>query len=179
MITYSYNEKIYTEEGALRNAIFEKDRIAFGPEPQENKAEFWESFGVAYREEADPEPTLDELKAQKLRELDRAFSRWRNSDATLISSLGFVVDADERAMIDVSGLVALGGGAVFMDADNVPHQLTASEIKTLQAEIIQSGNRAYMTKWTFRGLIEGAESAEGLDAIDLKFIPSSFAGGDA
>lgn len=179
MITYSYNEKIYTEEGALRNAIFEKDRIAFGPEPQENKAVFWESFGVAYHEEADPEPTLDELKAQKLRELDRAFYRWRNDGATLVSSLGFTADADQRAMIDISGLVALGASAVFMDAQNQPHELTIEQIKVLQKEIIQSGNAAYQTKWTLRTLIEGASGVETLDDIEIKFCPVSFAEGAA
>lgn len=177
--TYLYNDQSYSDERVLRNAIFEKDRIVFGPEEGEDKAKFWEHFGVTYREDADPEPTLEELKDKRLKELDRAFSRWRNDGAALVSSLGFTADADQRAMIDVSGLVALEAPAVFMDANNQPHELTAEQIKTLHREIIQSGNQAYQTKWAFRTLIEEASDAEALNGIEIEFVPVSFAGGNS
>lgn len=176
--TYLYNAQSYSDESALRNAIFEKDRVVFGPEPAEGKAQFWSNLDVTYSEAADPEPTLEELKEKKLKELDRAFYRWRNTDATLVSSLGFTADADQRAMIDVSGLVALDAATTFMDADNQPHELTAEQIKTLHREIIQSGNQAYQDKWGFRTLIKGAEDAHALEKIEIEFAPVSFTGGN-
>lgn len=176
--TYIYDGQTYADERTLRNAIFAKDRMVFGPEPAEGKVQFWSNLDVTYSEEADPEPTLEELKDKKLKELDRAFSRWRNGDATLVSSLGFTADADQRAMIDVSGLVALEAPATFMDADNQPHELTAEQIKTLHRELIQSGNQAYQVKWGFRTLIEEAEDADALEKIEIEFAPVSFAGGN-
>lgn len=176
---YLYNDKEYLSEYSVRQAIWKEDHKVFGKEPEENRAEFWETLGVTYSEQPDPPivqhiPTLEEEKTIKLARLNDAFQQWRNNDATLISSLGFTADADERAMIDVSGLVALDSPATFMDADNVPHELSAEELKTLQKEIIQSGNQAYQVKWSLRNAINEAETKEALDNIELTFTPVDF-----
>lgn len=173
---YLYNYKEYYSEYQVRRAVWENERKVFGKEPEENRAEFWEKLNVTYSEE-EQQFTLKELKDKKLGDLDRAFYEWRSTQAILISSLGFVADADERAMIDVSGLVALGAPAVFMDAKNVPHELTADQIKILHKEIIQSGNKAYETKWALRKAISDAESKDALEAIELKLEPVSFLSG--
>jgi len=177
---YLYNNKEYLSEYSVRQAIWKEERKVFGKEPEENRAEFWENLGVTYSEQPDPPiiqhiPTLEEEKTIKLAHLNDAFQQWRNDDATLISSLGFTADADERAMIDVSGLVALGAPAAFMDANNVPHELTTDQIKVLHKEIIQSGNKAYETKWALRNAINACQSVEELEAVELKFEPVSFA----
>lgn len=173
---YLYNDNVYHSEYEVRQAIWESEHKIFRKEPEENRAEFWKNLNVTYSEE-EQQFTLKELKVQKLRDLDRTFYVWRSKQATLVSSLGFKADADERAMIDVSGLVALGAPAVFMDANNVPHELTADQIKILHKEIIQSGNKAYETKWALRNAISAAESKDALEAIELKFEPVSFLSG--
>lgn len=173
---YLYNDNVYHSEYAVRQAIWESEHKIFRKEPEENRAEFWEKLNVTYSEE-EQQFTLKELRTKKLGELGRAFYVWRNKQATLVSSLGFKADADERAMIDVSGLVALEAPAVFMDADNVPHELTADQIKILHKEIIQSGNKAYETKWALRNAISAAESKDALEAIELKFEPVNFLSG--
>lgn len=173
---YLYNYKEYSSEYQVRRAVWENERKVFGKEPEENRAEFWEKLNVTYSEE-EQQFTLKELRTKKLGELDRAFYVWRSKQATLVSSLGFEADADERAMIDVSGLVALEAPAVFMDANNVPHELTADQIKILHKEIIQSGNKAYETKWALRNAISAAESKDALEAIELKLEPVSFLSG--
>lgn len=173
---YLYNDNVYHSEYAVRQAVWEEDHKVFGKEPEENRAEFWEKLNVTYSEE-EQQFTLKELRAKKLGELDRAFYEWRSKQAVLVSSLGFVADADERAMIDVSGLVALEAPAVFMDANNVPHELTADQIKILHKEIIQSGNKAYETKWALRNAISAAESKDALEAIELKLEPVNFLSG--
>lgn len=173
---YFYNGEEYLSEYAVRQAIWKEDHKVFEKEPEENRAEFWEKLNVTYSEE-EQQVTLEELRSKKLRELDRAFYVWRSKQAILVSSLGFEADADERAMIDVSGLVALESPAVFMDANNVPRELTADQIKILHKEIIQSGNKAYETKWALRNAISAAESKDALEAIELKFEPVNFLSG--
>lgn len=167
--TYTYKGNVYTSEDELREAIFKNEGLVFSVEPNEKKAEFWQGFGVEYRE---IKPSLAELKAEKLKELHRAFSRWRNDGAYLFSSIdGMKVDSDQRAMIDVSGLVSLDSAAVFMDADNVPHELTAEQLKQLQKEIVLGGNFAYQQKWEFRTKINAAKTKTELDKIELVFLP--------
>lgn len=176
---YTFNGKQYRSAYAVRQAIWNEERMVFGEEPKTGREEFWSSLGVIYSEEEEPlvaqrVPTLDEEKTLKIARLDQAFALWRNDDAVLVSSLGFTVDADERAMIDISGLAALGVSAVFMDAVNQPHELSAEQLKVLQREIIQSGSKAYQTKWAFRNAIISAETKEELNAIELKFAPVDF-----
>lgn len=133
----------------------------------EDKGEYYEVVAI-------PEPSIDELKEQKLSELNATFDSWRSDGATLISSLGFEADADEKAYTDVNGLVTLGESAIFMDAHNEPHQLTIDQLKTLQRELIESGNYAYQAKWAFRDAINNATTKEELEAITIAFAPIDF-----
>ena len=129
-----------------------------------------------------PAPTLEEVKTQKLAELERKFLAWYETDATVTSSLGFVADSDSRAMMDTSGLVTTleaqpaetRGTVAFMDHDNVPHQLTLEQMKTVNLEIIQNGQSAYAQKWALRTAIEAAETAEAVNAITIEFVGEDF-----
>lgn len=129
-----------------------------------------------------PEPSLEEVKSQKLQELDQKFMQWYEQDATVKSSLGFVADSDARAMMDTSGLVTTleaqpeeaRGTVVFMDHDNVPHQLTLDQMKTVNLEIIQNGQSAYAQKWALRTAIEAAETTEAVNAIEIEFHGANF-----
>lgn len=169
--SYVYKGQIYSSEKEVRNAIFADRRLAFMEEPENDKRAFWRALGVEYVEEKEDE-SLEFLKEQKLYELERAFSRWRNGGAYIYSSLGGVkIDADQRAMIDVSGLAALDKPAVFMDAENTPHQLTAEQIKILRREIVEGGNFSYQQKWDLRNQIKSAETKEELEKIELVFLP--------
>lgn len=175
---YRYKDVDYTSEWAVRKAIAEIGRVLFSEEPREGRKEFWANLGVEYSEieYVPPEVPFDENKPRKLQELERAFLIWREKDATLISSLGFRIDADERAMIDVNGLVTLAQPAVFMDARNEPHQLTVEQLKTLQKEIIESGNKAYETKWKIRTEIEATTTNEELNKVQIVFTEVDFYG---
>lgn len=133
-----------------------------------------------------PEKTADEVRSEKELELESAFSSWYSDGATLISSLGYEIDSDSRAMRDVNGLVTAaeaqaafadaesGGGLIFMDANNVGHEVTLAELKTLQLEIIQAGNAAYQEKWRLRDAIASAATKEELEAIAIVFHPVDF-----
>lgn len=129
-----------------------------------------------------PEKTVEEVRSEKLRQLDGAFNSWYSDGATVISSLGFEADSDARAMTDVNGLVTAleaqatfsDSGVVFMDAKNEGHQLTLDQLKTLQLEIIASGNAAYQKKWKIRDAIEKAKTKEELEKIEIAFHPVDF-----
>ena len=133
-----------------------------------------------------PEKTVEEVRSEKLRQLDSAFNSWYSDGATVISSLGFEADSDARAMTDVNGLVTAaessaafadtesGGGLIFMDANNVGHQVSIDQLKTLQLEIIQAGQAAYQEKWKLRDAIEKAKTKEELGKIVIAFHPVDF-----
>ena len=129
-----------------------------------------------------PAPSVDELKAEKLSQLDSAFLHWYETDAVVTSSLGFVADSDSRAMMDVSGLVTTlesqpaetRSTVAFMDANNQPHLLSLEQLKTVQLEIVQNGQSAYKQKWTLRTAIKEAQSKEDLEAIEIKFVAEDF-----
>ena len=129
-----------------------------------------------------PAPTLEEVKQWKLSQLEEAFLRWYEQEATVTSSMGFVADSDARAMMDVSGLVttleampAQSREAVaFMDHNNEPQMLTLDQMKALQLEIIQNGQSAYAQKWALRTAIEQAQDVETLNGISISFHGEDF-----
>lgn len=129
-----------------------------------------------------PEQTVEEARSEKMRALDSDFTSWYEDGATLKSSLGFEADSDSRAMQDVNGLVTAAeaqatysdSGLTFMDANNVGHQVNLEQLKTLQLEIIASGNAAYQEKWKLRDAIEKAKTKEELGKIVIAFHPVDF-----
>lgn len=129
-----------------------------------------------------PAPSVDELKTEKLSQLDSAFLKWYETDAVVTSSLGFVADSDARAMMDVSGLVTTlesqpaetRSTVAFMDHDNQAHLLSLDQLKTVQLEIVQNGQSAYQQKWSMRTAIEQATTKEELEAIEIKFSAEDF-----
>lgn len=129
-----------------------------------------------------PAPTLEEVKTQKLAELEQKFLAWYETEATVTSSLGFVADSDARAMMDTSGLVTTleaqseeaRGTVAFMDHGNVAHQLTLEQMKTVNLEIIQNGQSAYAQKWALRTAIEQAQDVESVNAISIEFHGEDF-----
>lgn len=141
----------------------------------EDKGDYYEVVEI-------PGPTVDEVREQKINELNAAFLTWYDKDATVTSSLGFVADSDSRAITDISGLVtALEAQPVesrtavaFMDANNTAHQLSLDQLKTLQLEVIQNGQAAYAQKWTLRSQIEAAESVDAINSIEIAFTGLDF-----
>lgn len=122
-----------------------------------------------------PAPTLDEVKAQKLEALNAAHEA-AESGAYIVSSLGFKVDADDRANRDIDGILkTIGDGTVmFCDYANQFHELNKAQCETLQAEIIQNAQALYAQKWAYRAQVEAAESVDELNAIEFTFSHLGF-----
>ena len=129
-----------------------------------------------------PLPTVEELKATKLSELESSFLSYRESKKTWTqSSLGFKVNANSTAYMDVDGLVGIlsaqrsagfeDATVAFMDFEKIPHDLTEAQLLTIKNEIAMNGTRAYGLKWTLREQINAAQSGEELDAVIINFDP--------
>lgn len=116
---------------------------------------------------------LEKARAEALEDLNKAFMNFRQNEAKVKSSLGYVVDATERAFVDVSGLVVITEASqepiVFMDADNNPHELTHKDFLQIRNEIALNNTRLYQMKWRYREIIEHAKNAEEMNAGEWEF----------
>ena len=173
-----YIGQIFIEEYPPQAADFCNERQDCYIEEIESLEDSTRRFQIV----AVPSPTLEEVQAQKLEELDTKFLQWYENDATVKSSLGFVADSDARAMMDVSGLVTTleatpeetRGRVAFMDHDNQTHMLSLEQMKTVQLEIIKNGQNAYSQKWAYRSAIEDAKDADTITGIDIVFKGEDF-----
>lgn len=126
-----------------------------------------------------PEPTLAEVRAEKLSELAAKFSA-AEAEAHLTSSLGIVINAGEKANRDIDGLLKLTEARPEMETvnfccyDNTETPVTTADLKTMQIEVILSGHALYQQKWSFRRAITAATSKEELEAIKIEFAFSDF-----
>lgn len=109
----------------------------------------------------------------KLAELERAFETAQNT-GSLLSSAGFEINADNTANRNIAGLVtvmeATGASTVqFMAYDDTLHTVTLEQLRTMQLEVIQYGQRLYSAKWTLRSRIEACTTAEEVNAVEVSF----------
>lgn len=177
-VFYTYNGTDYHNEWEVRMAIQKAENKRLG-EVEGDKLEWWAKNGVAYTERPDPEPTLDNLKEGKKAELDAAYLEWRNNTGYFTSSLGFSVDCNSRAMMDVVGLDRMAdrqpkSTITFRDYDNNFQPLTADQVHKLADEITQAANDGYQQKWSFEQAITGAADKAALEAVKIEFKPSDY-----
>lgn len=128
------------------------------------------------RQEAEAEyNSFPNVKARKLDELNAAH-KTAESDAHILSSLGFEIDANDRANRDVEGILrTIGDGTtMFCDYNNEFHELNKAQVETLQVEIIQNAQALYAQKWAYRTQVEAAENVDELDAIEFTFSQMRF-----
>lgn len=95
----------------------------------------------------------------------------------IISSLGYKVNADPKALRNIEVLIDIGI-TQFRNYDNETVEVTTDNLKTIKSEIGINAVRLYQQKWAFEDLINKAETKEELDAIEIKFTMSDFSGGN-
>ena len=150
--------------------------------PKELTDDILERFGIEKIEVPTPTTDLETARKTALSRLEQSFNLYSESkDSYITSSLGFKANCRYRAFMDVSGLILQAKNAdavaqnegeettpatvAFMDFDDTPHQLTASQLETLALEISQNGTRAYGVKWAYRTALESAETIEDVESI--------------
>lgn len=126
-----------------------------------------------------PKPPLPELEAYKeQRKIElNTLHEAAEKEAHILSSLGFEIDANDRANRDVTGLLVTteeGEQVAFMDYSNQAHMVTRADLLVMQKEIIENAQYLYSQKWTFRAQIEACETSEALSYLNFQFSYKSF-----
>lgn len=122
-----------------------------------------------------PRQSFEEARAEKLDELNSAFTK-ASQTAHCTSSLGFEIDADEIANRNIEGLALVlepEEKTLFRAYDNRFHKVTKEQLETMRREIVVNSQRLYQIKWRIEAAIEGAETGDELESIDIEFEPIS------
>lgn len=117
-------------------------------------------------------PSLEELKEQKLNELNSKasqFEQTENKNMFVTSSLGFRVNADPKAKRNIDTLIELQV-PTFRDYENVIHNdITVQDLETIKREISLNAVNLYNQKWTMESEINSLESVEDIENYEIKF----------
>ena len=114
-------------------------------------------------------PTLDEIKAAGLNELEAAFNT-ASQEAHCTSSAGFEIDADEIANRNIEGLVLVmqaGETTLFRAYDNSFHEVTREQLEIMRKEIVINSQYLYQAKWTIEAQIMQAQTAQAVADIGI------------
>lgn len=167
MPNYQYNEKIFTLP-ELR-LLFPHVSLPAMPATEDLPD------GVVIVPDSAPDPAaaLVEAKAERLRLLAERFAH-AEAFGHFGSSLGFEVDATERANRDVAGLVTLMASTAapetyLCDYSSQMRPVSLADLKTLQLELITHGQLLYARKWELQNRIAAAESVEAVEHIEISF----------
>ena len=132
-----------------------------------------------------PEPTFEELKAQKTQELASkaaSFEQNLNKEMYFTSSLGFKVNGDRRTRSNLEDLItyfdAQATGepktVAYRDYDNVDRLVTKAQLQVMLAEHIQNGNELYQQKWAMEAELEAITAQEELDNFEIVFVMKDY-----
>ena len=133
-------------------------------------------YEAGYAPKNPPLPELEAYKEQRKIELN-AIHEATEKQAHVLSSLGFEIDANDRANRDVTGLLvttAEDETVVFMDYSNQPHEITRADLEVMQREIIENAQYLYTQKWGFRSRIDECLNSEELSLLNFQFFNKSF-----
>lgn len=121
-------------------------------------------------------PDLGVFKQQRESELNTLHIATEH-DAHIFSSLGFAVDANDRANRDIAGLLVTtpeNATVIFMDYENQAHTVSRADLEVLQKEIIENAQYLYRQKWQYRSQIEACETSKDLSQLEFKFEYKNF-----
>lgn len=168
---YKYNGKSYNSLSDVYNALRENSTQVFAMPATEEQ---WLAYGVTYEVE-DPAVSLETEKSLKKQQLENLFKQTRaSSDIYVTSSLGFPVNANETAIINIIGLInelEVSGKetVVFRDFNNEFHEVTKDNLKQMQAEIAREGSAFYLLKWQYEENISNATTVKQVKDIQISF----------
>ena len=109
--------------------------------------------------------SVEELKDEFLNKLGLDFTACSNSLA-VETSIGYTVNADSEALVNVSNLIDAGVFPVsFMLYDNTTVQLTEEQLKTIKSDMFAARQMLYQKKWAIRDAINSASINDEVLAI--------------
>lgn len=116
---------------------------------------------------------LEQARKTKLEELNTLFNS-QEETAHMLCSLGFEINAGDRANRDIEGLIKrLKAGEVqepvmFCDYNNQVQPVTLQNLEAMQLEIIANGQLLYQKKWFVREKINALQTVEELEALNVQ-----------
>lgn len=180
---YKYNDKTYSTNWGVRQAIQENENKKFGPEPTdsdpqiqlEKRVEFWAGHNVEYSEQPIDQQTLDQqlatAKTVKKNQITRDFdSQLQSSSQYITSSVGFDVNVNINSMMTIQALLATTSEDQtinFRGYDNIDHQITYQELETINNEVNQWWIANFQKLWSAKQSINDATTVEQVNAVML------------
>lgn len=130
---------------------------------------------------APKEKSLDELKYEKLNELNTISSRYDSykcNDMYITSSVGgYRFNADSRSQANLRGLISVLDdvkSVAYKDYDNEFQSLNKEQIQIIFSECILNGQNLYKQKWDYAEKIKTCETIEELNSIEFNFTMMNF-----
>ena len=127
------------------------------------------------------EKTLEELKSEKLNELNTIASRYDSykcNDMYITSSVGgYRFNADSRSQTNLRGLISVLDdvkSVAYKDYDNEFQSLNKEQIQIIFSECILNGQNLYKQKWDYAEKIKTCETIEELNSIEFNFTMMNF-----
>lgn len=112
---------------------------------------------------------LDELKESYLESLKIQFNQFIEN-AVLDTDLGFKINANMRAALDIDGLIETTNDVVnFCDANNVFHEVSLNDLKKMKHDILVYHQKLYQKKWQIRDMINNASTNNEVMNIMIDF----------
>ena len=128
-----------------------------------------------------PSQNLDELKSEKLNELNTIASRYDSykcDDMYITSSVGgYRFNADSRSQTNLRGLISVLDdvkSVAYKDYDNEFQSLNKEQIQIIFSECILNGQNLYKQKWDYTEKIKTCETIEELNSIEFNFTMMNF-----
>lgn len=118
-------------------------------------------------------PLLENAKENKYRELKDAFTL-AESNSVVMSRVGFEINADERAYINIHGLLNETNEGItekvsFCDANNEFHDVTGKQLAIMLSDVFVHRSSLYQRKWNIRSRIQAATTFDDLNKIEITF----------
>src|SRR5574344_457254 len=164
--------------------IIENDKIILSDndlEKLKNTIQFLPQYSISDIKETDREivnnvftDTTEYLNTKReellnqVSEIASSFEQVENHDMYLASSIGFRVNADQKALRNIDVLINLNV-TTYRDYDNVNHNVTIDDLKIIKSEIEQNAMNLYQQKWAYQDLINNAKTIESLNSIEVNF----------
>ena len=146
--------------------LFPNKSFPINPLSDERLAE----MGIEVVEITPSEPTFDELKASKVKEIKDAFDTHVHGFTT--TSLGYDMQFNESDSIKLEGAIKLMAAqglthGYLTDAHDVTHyDIPIGDIKITQIDMLGAFAQAHAKKQVLRAAVEAATTTEELSAVE-------------
>lgn len=135
--------------------------------------------GWTYLKGYAPKKTLDAFKKEKLNKLLEKASQYEkteNKEMYIMSSLGFKINADPKALRNIDVLIALQVNS-FRSYDNTDYNVTVSDLQTIKQEISLNALNLYNQKWRMEREINDLTDVDDVNDYVISFSMMDFTNG--